>query len=131
MFNRAINKIQILIFALVLGIAATAGGAYMLHKQSIYTKTTATITKITETYNAADNNYDHDVYVSYEVDGKSYNEELNYYEGGYKEGQEVTIAYNPDNPAEITTGEKGFGIYLVIIGPIILVGGLIKIIFGR
>ncbi len=88
-------------------------------------KTEATITRINERYHG-DGDSDYDVYVSYFVDGKSYNEELNTYNSSMREGKNVTIYYNPDNPSEIMSGDSSFIVIIfLIIGSIFVLIPLI------
>ncbi len=78
-------------------------------------KTMATITEI-DTYRTRSNGKTrtrHNVFVEYEVDGKTYNRELNYYTSSMYEGKEIEVMYNPDNPADIRGG--GTGIAMVIL----------------
>ena len=65
--------------------------------------------------------YDYEVYVNYIVDGKDYSEKTDYYAGNYKEGMEIKIFYNPDDPTQIH-GDKGtFGIVMMIGGAVVTV----------
>ena len=92
-----------------------------------YIKTSATVTR-SELVQAEDPDTNqeatYDVYVTYEIDGKTY-EDVYYGERpGLKEGQTITIAYNPNNPTEIVQP-----INLVI--PIVMaIGGVAAIIGG-
>ena len=58
---------------------------------------------------------EHDVYVAYSVDGKEYNALSDTYSSSYFEGKEITIFYNPDNPAQIHGDSKLLGIILMAI----------------
>lgn len=88
-------------------------------------KTEATITKIDEKHHGGDTDYL--VYVSYYVDGKSYNEELNSYSSSMREGNKVTIYYNPNNPSEIRSNDNSFDeIILLLYGYLFI---LIPLIF--
>ncbi|MBQ8892202.1 MAG: DUF3592 domain-containing protein [Bacilli bacterium] len=98
-----------------------------------YIKTEAIVSK-TELYEDAyydgDTHYDatYTVYVKYTVDGQEYNEEYGVF-SGYKEGDKVTISYNPSNPSEIAQ-PNGFALPIVffIVGVISLAGGVISIV---
>ena len=46
---------------------------------------------------------DHDVYVSYTVDGTEYYNELGYYSSGMHEGDTISVHYSPENPDKIKT----------------------------
>ncbi len=65
--------------------------------------TTAVITDI-ETYRTRRNGEsrtEHNVFVTYEVDGKTYDRELGYYSTGMYEGKEIEIMYAPGDPGNI------------------------------
>ncbi len=53
------------------------------------------------------------VYVQYEVDGKEYEGKLGSYSSTMYEGQQVTVLYNPENPAEMR-GETPSYIYWIV-----------------
>ena len=68
----------------------------------------------------------YDVYVKYTVDGKEYDELLGTI-SGYKEGDKIIIAYNPEKPNEITQ-QTGIivPIVLVVAGIASLIGGVVS-----
>jgi len=67
------------------------------------------------------------IYVKYNVDGKDYEEELGELSGDYKEGDKMTIYYNPNNPSEITqTTSLVLPIVIIIGGIAVLAGGIIS-----
>lgn len=63
-------------------------------------ETTAVISSI-ERYRDSDGDTRHTVYVKYTIDGKQYEERLNYYSSGMNTGKEVPIYYNPEKPNRI------------------------------
>ena len=65
--------------------------------------------------------YDYDVYVNYSVDGKEYTGKSDYYSGSYKEGMEIKISYDPNDPTKIHGDSKGMGIILMIAGSVTIV----------
>lgn len=65
-----------------------------------FKKVEATITKLVYVEENSQGDDVYEVYVNYTVDGTQYNEYYGEYPG-YKEGQTLTIAYNPNNPKEI------------------------------
>lgn len=66
----------------------------------------------------------HDVYVSYEVDGKWYVQNLGYYESGMKEGQKINIYYDSKDPNKIIT-DMGLWMPLLFLG-----SGIVLLIVG-
>ncbi len=94
------------IVAVIVGIASIAADKQF---EKTAEKTTGVITQIvkTKTHNGTKNSgakYDYDVYVEYEVDGKTYDEKLDVYYTGMHKGDDIQIMYNPDNPEEIRGG---------------------------
>ena len=97
-----------------------------------YIKTNAIVSRmdlvresyIDENHNVVEATYN--VYVKYNVDGKEYEEELGEL-SGYKENQEITIYYNPDDPVKITqTKSLVLPIVMILFGFISFVGGIIS-----
>ena len=85
-------------------------------------ETTGTITKISAYRN--DNDSDYDVYVSYNVNGKDYENILNGYASNFYEGKKIKIYYDKDNPNKI--GMKSLDLLFLIFPSI----GLIFLIIG-
>ena len=111
---------------MVIGIVATIFGAYKTFIAGKgYIETTAVIDHIDEIEIGLDENdvmqYDYEVYVNYNVDGKDYSEKTDYYAGNYKEGMEIKIFYNPDNPSQIHGDSGTFGIVIMIVGAVVTV----------
>ncbi len=75
--------------------------------------TTAVITEI-YTYRNGDDTK-HDVFVTYTVDGVTYEEELGSYSSSMHEGKEIEIYYQPDNPRRIST-DTPFVVFIVFVG---------------
>ena len=97
-----------------------------------YIKTNAIVSRmdlvresyIDENHNEVEATYN--VYVKYNADGKEYEEELGEL-SGYKENQEITIYYNPDDPVKITqTKSLVLPIVMILFGFVSFVGGIIS-----
>lgn len=130
MFKR--KGIPFKIVALLFGLVALAMGVYITFFQSRgFVKTTATIASITEVESEfANEDPEHVVEVTYTIDGKSYTAELDAYSPSYKEGKQVTILYDPNDPAVIHSG-LGFGIYVLAVGVVLLAGVAVTEIKSR
>lgn len=85
--------------------------------------TTGTITNIT-THKDIDGDTEHEVYISYNIDGKEYESKLNGYSSSFYEGKQIEIYYDKDNPNKI--GVKSIDLVFLIF-PIL---GLISFIIG-
>jgi len=63
------------------------------------------------------------VTVRYRVDGQDYEETLNFANGDLKEGDEVTVRNNPEDPHKVSTPSKGNAvIYFIAAGVLALAG---------
>lgn len=122
-------------FFIPLGIILIAFGVIIfgINKENQnYIKTNAIVSRmdlvresyIDENHNEVEATYN--VYVKYNVDGKEYEEELGEL-SGYKENQEITIYYNPDDPVKITqTKSLVLPIVMILFGFVSFVGGIIS-----
>ena len=76
-----------------------------------------------------DGDVSHDTIVSYTVDGREYESNLNAYSGTYYEGKDIEIYYDKNNPLQISTKTKdllflmfpGFGLIFFCVGAIPLI----------
>ena len=115
MNNPIIRRIVIPVCLIVMcGLFVFVGFRERGKKQN-YVKTDAVIQRIESNFDAADDSTNHTVFVSYSVDGKSYENELGEYKATFSEGQTVSIRYNPDNPNDITT-DSMFSVILLWAG---------------
>lgn len=64
------------------------------------------------------------VYVSYTVDGTEYNEILDDSNSDMKEGDKLTVRYNPEKPNKVTATTKTAGFVRIAFGAVILLAGL-------
>ncbi len=68
------------------------------------------------------------VYVSYTVDGKEYNEQIDDTNGNVKEGDQITVRYNPEKPDKVTATTKTAGIVRIVFGIVISLAGLASLV---
>lgn len=73
--------------------------------------TVGTITEIS-THRGINDNVDYRVYVSYNVDGRMYESELNGYSSSFYKGKEINIYYDKSNPTKI--GMKSLDLLLLM-----------------
>ena len=110
-------------FVFVMALIAIAGGVYMTFFESKgYVKTEAAIVSIEEDPEAStsdDTNYI--VMVDYIANGSRYTSRINMYSGAWKVGKTITVYYDPHDPA-VVHGGKGFGIYLMVLGVVLIAG---------
>ncbi len=106
-------------------------------KKETFLPTEATIVNMVRVKDSIGGAYtDHDwhVYIEFDIDGRTYNTELNYYNSDLYNGQKVNILYNPDNPEEIvyeknseivSSSFTAIGIGIVVFGIFTLVLGIV------
>lgn len=65
------------------------------------------------------------VYVQYTVNGNTYQEELNGGHGIMREGQAITVYYDPMNPHDVRISLKNYGMFflMIFVASIALIGG--------
>ena len=123
------NKIENLIWTIFASIGAifviiglAVFGSIFNYENKV--DTVGTITGISSYYSGTNHNRNHEVYVSYTVDGKEYESRLNSYSSSFYEGKEIDIYYDKDNPNKI--GVKSLDLLFLIFPGI----GLIFFIIG-
>lgn len=122
-------------FLVPLGIFLIVFGVFMFivnDKNKDYIKTEAVVSNMELVQDAyTDENGDtveatYNVYVKYTVDGTEYNEELGE-ASNLKEGEKITIYYNPDDPTKITqTTSLILPIVIIAGGCCSLIGGIVS-----
>lgn len=72
----------------------------------------------------------HSAWVKYEINGKQYEELLDYYSSDMREGYTIIINYSPDDPSKIITniGSKILGFVIIPLGGIFAMLGLFFIL---
>lgn len=93
-------------------------------------QTNAVISQIEKEYyndSHGDRKTRHSVWVKYEIDGRQYEELLDYYSSDMREGDTIIINYSPDDPSKIITnmGSKILGFVIIPLGSIFALLGLI------
>jgi len=95
-----------------------------------FIQTTATITAIREEYNAAREEYDHDVEVNYTYEGKEYTSLLGEYRSSYKVGNEVAVKVNPADPAEVRPASDAGLIIGIVMAVVAILAGILTFLKG-
>lgn len=122
------------VFAAILAVIVLVFGIYSTFFRSRgFEKTSASIVSIEETQDSIERNSqdkDYAVTVAYTVEGVSYTALLDSYSSSYKVGKDVTILYDPNDPATVHSGQ-GFGIYAMVVGALILGGVLFSTVKSK
>lgn len=108
--NKFISNIVFFIFGVV-GIGLIIGSFNVKDMNKNFkdnaVKTTGTIVSITAKTNDK-GDVIHNVIVEYDVKGKTYTEQSNYYSSDMSEGQSIDVYYNKTNPRNISVGSDKF-----------------------
>lgn len=108
-----------------MGLVMIVFGILMLgFKTDDFVQTTGKITSVEEYINS-ENQKEYDVGFTYEVDGKAYEGLFANLSGGFSEGADITIYYNPENPEQTTNSKLG-GFF----APLLIALGALAIGFG-
>ena len=122
------NKLENLIWIILASIGAifVIIGLVVFGSVFNYENKVDSVGTITEilSYRSTNHNINHEVYVSYTVEGKEYKSRLNSYSSSFYEGKEIDIYYDKDNPNKI--GVKSLDLLFLIFPGI----GLIFLIIG-
>ena len=100
------------------------GVILMMFKSDNYLETVGKVTTVVEETNA-DNQKEYDVSFTYTVDGKEYTGTFDNLGKKSKEGDDIKVYYNPDNPEQITNSKLGG-----IVGPIVIGVGVLALALG-
>ena len=118
----------------IIGIVFIVVCALVTSNNNKFMKTAIETTgKITDVYVSRDTDGDtnRDVYVAFEVNGEEYSGHSSYSSSGMREGQDIKIYYNPNNPNNFKVeGETTFTtIIFGILGAVFFLIGFIPIVF--
>lgn len=119
------------LFAIV-GIALIIGSIYWLISMENFKKTAgkieATITSITQ-YEDSEGETQTNAFASYIVDGVSYSNYIGY-KAGMKEGDTVTLYYQPSDPQKIQDTTNSFvAIAMIVLGALCCFVGFFPVIY--
>ena len=97
MMKKYIHPYAPLILLLV-GLFFLGMGTIRMISVNRYPAAEAVITKIDSYYNGEE--YTNDVYVRYDVNGKTYESQIDHYKDSFREGGTVEIRYDPKDPGK-------------------------------
>ncbi len=125
--RRLITLVMTLLF-LAAGIFLIIMGFKNGRMQKTFIETTGVITRIERVERVGnDREYDYFTYVKYTVDGKEYESELGEYSASFKEGAELKIKYDPNDPNTIIAAGATSRVIMFAMG---IVGILISLFAG-
>lgn len=93
-----------------------------------YTPVEATILRIEEEYDMAEERYTYRTFARYQVDGKEYEGDIGFYAAGFEEGKVIEIRYDADNPEKVEASTSGALIYYIAIGTVLTGAGFYLLI---
>ena len=110
------NKTENLLWIIftIIGIMFVVIGLVIVGNVFNYENKESTVGIITgiSTHRGTNDNVDYRVYVSYNVDGRTYESELNGYSSSFYKGKEINIYYDKSNPTKI--GMRSFDLLLLM-----------------
>lgn len=122
------KRITPIIVCFFLGLLALIVGVSSLAKRSSYLPVEATIIRIEESYDAAEERYNYKTIAKYQVNGIEYEGDIGYYAPQFKEGKVIEIRYDPNDPVNVEAASPGALIYFVGIGAILIAAGVYLLI---
>ena len=122
-----------LILAIVFGLILFGIGLYLSFFQTRgFIRTTAKIEQIEETWTGTDEDgrdqYDHEVWVSYTVDGVTRQSRLDTWSSDYEVGKRIRIYYDPADPEKIHGDSRKLGMVLWIAGPVLAIVSTVTLV---
>lgn len=101
--SRKIILLAIFVIGLLLIIGGYYGVAYLNQVEKNFVSVTAKIETIKERkeYHRGKRRVHHDVWINFPANNTTYNTSLSVYTPFMKEGDDIAIMYNPDNPNEV------------------------------
>lgn len=120
--NKRLSNYKLIILILfIIGVGFIVGGAYGLSyikeidKEYVFTTAKIESIKQYKEFRQRKWHWYHEVIVSYTANGKMYTENLNSHSSSMKEGDSITLKYNPKQPSDIRSVEVENIIFLVMI----------------
>lgn len=133
--SKLLSKYALPAMLVILGIILLFSAGSRRKQDSTFIKTEGTIVTIDSTYDAVQEETEYFVTVRFTVDGAERTAVMSDYSSSFKEGKEIPIAYNPDNPSEViyrggvSTGLlTGIAVASIVLGAILLVLTFLKIL---
>ena len=116
------------------GLLFLVSGFVKLTQINSFPQTNAMITQIEWEPGAGEESDKYTVFVRYSVGGTTYETQLDNYKNSYREGQTITIRYNPEKPETITALNTPTAIFIAAFGGLLFaagVGTLVRTLRGR
>ena len=125
MKTNAAWKTNLVVAVLLLGgLLFLVSGLIKFSQINNYPQTNAMITQIEWEPGAGEESDKYTVYVRYSVGGTTYDQQLDNYKSSYREGQTITIRYNPEKPTTITAVGPVAATIITAFGGVVLAAGV-------
>ena len=123
--DNPIAKILVPIVLLAGGILFLVLGTKSLSEVNSFNEVSAVVSRVEIERSAdPDDSDSQTVHVKYKVDGKEYNEILQFTSGNYTEGETVSILYDPANPEYVTGATMTSSVIFIVVGVVLALIGL-------
>lgn len=127
MRNNHLKKLIAVLLLIVGGVVFIIFGSVSVKQMKTYTEVPAVVSRIEREWVPDGEGGDTEqinIFVTYTVDGKEYTEQLQNTSTKLKQGENITVLYNPEDPTEVSGASKG-GVALQIgFGCLLVLGGL-------
>ncbi len=128
MKNNGAWKTNLVVAVLLLGgLLFLVSGLIKFSQINNYPQTNAMITQIEWEPGAGEESDKYTVYVRYSVGGTTYDQQLDNYKSSYREGQTITIRYNPDKPTTITAVGPVGATIITAFGGLLFAAGVVAL----
>ena len=129
------NQMKKLIAVLILlagGVIFIVFGATSIKELRDYKQVSAVVSHIEREWTPIGDGTDTEnvkIFVTYTVDGQEYTEELQNTKTTYKQGDEITVLYNPEKPTEVSGATKTMTIIQFAVGGVLVLAGVGVFVF--
>ena len=127
MLNNNMKKLIACLFLIVGGVVFIVFGGITVKEIQNYPEVSAVVSHLEREWVPDEDGYDREeitVFVTYTVDGQEYTEELQNSKTNYKQGDEITVHYNPEDPTKVTGASKGGATLQFVFGGVLVLAGL-------
>lgn len=125
--NGNIKKLIAILLFVAGGVVFVIFGGITLKEIKNFTPVPAVVSHITREWTPNGDGTDTEdisIFVTYTVDGQEYTEELQNTKTNYKQGDEITVLYNPEDPTQVSGATKGIAAIQMGVGILFVLGGL-------
>ncbi len=125
--NNRMKKLLAVLILLVGGVVFIVFGATSMKEMREFRQTPAVVSHIEREWTPNGDGTDTEeikIFVTYTVDGQEYTEELQNTKTSYKEGDKITVLYNPEKPTYVSGATKGIAAIQFVAGGVLVLAAI-------